>query len=195
MTFSPFVEFGYMNEREEKEVSGKNATIYIKLNSLVAKNILSKSWRKIGYDTVIQDDNFLGRWFRKTLSLRFTYADHLKPYNIKLSTVVNQSGISPTAQVKDNLRHVEETLDALDIVSHVHVEREFSTNPDTRRKSLSDAKFIIYPSQNFMQEQVSSNAHSKRLAGAVKTDEGLPLLEPRKSDYKSLIGRGICLQP
>ena len=187
ITFSPFVEFGYMKDQEGKEATGRNATIYIKLNSLVAKSILAKSWRKIGYDTVIQDDDFLGRWFRKTLSLRFTYADHLKPYNIKLSTVVNQSGISPSARVKDNLRRVQETLEGLDIVSHVKVEKDFAVNPETKRKSLADAKFIVYPSHEFMREQVSSNVHSKRLASAVIGPDGKPILEPRKGDYKSLV--------
>lgn len=185
LTFSPFVEFGYMSEKDEN-ASGKNATIYIKLNSLVAKSILAKSWKQIGYDTVIQDDSFLGRWFRKMLSLRFTYADPLKSFNIKLSTVINQSGISPYEQFRDNLRYVKDVIEGLDIVATVKVEKEYTVNPETKRKQLSDAKFIIYPSRSFIQEQVKSNAHTKRLDDAVLDGEGVVLLEPRKGDYKNL---------
>jgi hypothetical protein len=186
ITFSPFVEFGYMNEKDSKSKTGKNATVYIKLNSLVAKSILAKNWRQIGYDDVIQDDSFLGRWFRKTLSLRFTQADPFKSYNIKLSTVINHSGISPYTRVMDNVRYVQNTLETLDIVAEVKVEKEYAVNPETRRRQVVDAKFIIYPSRAFTHEQVKSNAHAKRLESAVEGEGGYPLLEPRKSDFKNL---------
>jgi len=186
--FSPFVEFGHMTEKDQKERSKeKNATIYIKLNSLVAKSILAKSWRQIGYDTVIQDDSFLGRWFRKTLSLRFTQADASKTYNILLSTVINQSGISPTSTIRANLQYVERVVNALDIVSKVTVEKEWEINPETKRKRMVDAKFIIWPSRAFVEEQIRANAQSRKIDAAIKGADGLPLLEPRRAEFKTAL--------
>ena len=184
--FSPFVEFGHMTEKDRQDRSKeKNATLYIKLNSLVAKSILAKSWRQIGYDTVIQDDSFLGRWFRKTLSLRFTQADATKTYNILLSTVINQSGISPTTALRANLQYVQGILESLDIVSKVTVQKEWEINPATKRKRMVDAKFVIWPSKAFVEEQIQANTHSRRVEAAMEGQGGEAVLEPRRDDYAS----------
>ncbi len=45
----------------------------------------------------MQDESYLGRWFRKTLGLRFSYAELGRNYNIKLSTVINPSHLEITS--------------------------------------------------------------------------------------------------
>lgn len=184
--FSPFVEFGHVNKGEGKDRTGRNTTIYIKLNSLVAKAILAKSWRQIAYTDILQDDSYLSRWFRKMLGLRFTYAEFGRTsFNIKLSTIINLSGISPNDRIQDNLKYVKQILEGLDIVGSVKVEPERRVNPETRRKTTVDARFIIYPSLEFSRQAKAVNARSKRIERAVEGDEGVPLLEPLRSDYKT----------
>lgn len=69
----------------------------------------------------------------------------------------------------ENLQQsLQNTLEALDIVAEVKIEKEFAVNPETRRRQVVDAKFIIYPRRAFTHEQVKSNAHAKRLEGAVE---------------------------
>ena len=185
--FSPFVEFGHVNKGEGIDRSGRNTTIYIKLNSLVAKAILAKSWRQIAYNDILQDDSYLGRWFRKLLGLRFTYAEFGRTsYNIKLSTIINLSGISPYERVQDNLKYVKRTLEGLDIVGAVKIEQIRRVNPETRRKAIVDARFIIYPSLDFAKQAKAVNAQSRRIESAMEGQGGIPLLEPRRGDYKTL---------
>lgn len=184
--FSPFVEFGHVAKGEGKTARGKNATIYIKLNSLVAKSIISKNWRQISYLDILTDDSYLGRWFRKTLALRFTYASLGKKFNIKLSTIINKSGITPYKRTQDSLKLIVKTLDELDIVERINVSKEYKMNPKTRRKVLSDALIDIYPSSEFVKATIASNAHTKRLSRALEGKDGSMLLEPRRGDFKTI---------
>jgi len=183
--FSPIVEFGHMKTSDGPDRSGKNTRLFIKLNSLVAKAILAKSWRQIAYNDIMQDDSYLGRWFRKLLGLRFNYAELGRNYNIKLSTVINLSGISPYKQVRDSLSYVKRTLEALDIVGHIRTEPEYRVNPETGRKVMVDALIMIYPSKEFVSQVIRANAQTKRIEAAVEGEGGKPLLEPRRSDYKT----------
>lgn len=183
--FSPIVEFGHMTTGEGKDASGKSTKLYIKLNSLVAKAILAKSWRQIAYNDIMQDDSYLGRWFRKTLGLRFSYAELGRNFNIKLSTIINLSGISPYKQVRDSLIYVKRTLESLDIVGHIRVESEYRINPETGRKILIDALLKIFPSKDFVSQVIKANAHNKRIESAMVDENGLPLLEPRRTDFKT----------
>lgn len=183
---SPFLEVGVFN-KEDAHIGdkGRDTTIYIKLNSLIGRDILAKKWKQIPYDDVLQDDSYLSRWFRKLLATRFVYADLTKSYNIKLSTIINTSGISPYDDIRKNLSYVKKTLENLDIVSRVKIEKEETLNPETNRKKISDALINIYPSRKFVSEMLHSNAQHKRIETALFNEEGYPLLEPRRSDYKT----------
>lgn len=183
--FSPIVEFGHMTKGEGKDGTGKGTKLYIKLNSLVGKAILAKSWRQIAYNDIMQDESYLGRWFRKTLGLRFSYAELGRNFNIKLSTIINHSGISPYKEVRDNLKYVKRTLEELDIVGQVRVEVEHRVNPETNRKIIVDALLFIYPSRDFVSQVLRANSHAKRLNNAMVSEDGLPLLEPRRTDFKT----------
>lgn len=176
---------GFTWVQDKKSGNSKNATIQIRLNEYVGKAILSRSWRKIGYESIIGENSFLARWFRKYLSLRFTHADNTQTFNILLSTVINHSGISPYKEVKDSLKFVQMILDGLDIISKVQVQKVWETNPTTKRKRLTDAKFIIWPSKSFIEEQIQANAHARRVEGAMEGQGGQAVLEPRREDYAS----------
>ena len=187
-TFSPFVEFGYVNRDAEEGRLDRNATIYIKLNSLVSKSILAKSWRQISYDGVMKERSFLGRCLRKTLALRFTQASLLKPYNIRLSTLVNNSGLTPFERVTDSLKYVRKILDGLDLISHYDVKQHYEQSDETGRKRLVDATLLLFPSKTFVGEQMRVNAEHKRLQDAQIDGEGLPLLPPKKGDHATPLG-------
>lgn len=183
--FRLFEGFSWVQDKDSAVENSKNATIKIRLNEYVGKAILSKSWRKIGYESIIEENSFLARWFRKYLSLRFTQADNTKTFNILLSTAINHSGISPYKEVKDSLKFVQMILEKLDIISKVDVQKVWETNPATKRKRLTDAKFIIWPSRAFVEEQIQANAHSRRIESAMEGQGGEAILEPRREDYAS----------
>ena len=185
--FRLFEGFTWVQDKDQKPASSKNATIKIRLNEYVGKAILSRSWRQIGYDSIIEENSFLARWFRKYLSLRFTQADNTKTFNILLSTVINHSGISPYKEVIDSLKFVQMVLEKLDIISKVEIQKIWETNPTTKRKRLADAKFMIWPSKAFVEEQIQANAHARRIERAAEGQGGKAIVEPRREDYSNTL--------
>ena len=82
---------------------------------------MAKSWRVIDYNSVLGDEAYLSRWFRKMLGLKFTYASENRSFNLRLSTIINLSGISPYKNIRDNLAYVKRILNAMDIISKIAV--------------------------------------------------------------------------
>jgi hypothetical protein len=100
--------------------------VFIRFNSLISQAILSRSWRQINYERILGADLYLVRWLRKILGLRFTYAAPNKTFNIKLSTIIENSGISLYGRMSDNLKAVEQALDVMrDSIDRYAIEREF----------------------------------------------------------------------
>ena len=119
-------------------------------------------------------DLYLVRWLRKILGLRFTYAAPNKTYNIKLSTIIENSGVTLRDRLSDNLKAVEQALGVMpDAVDRYSVEKEFGVHAETGKgRMLVDAKIVIRPTQAFTIEQMKTNMHENRLDTAVLTDAG-----------------------
>jgi hypothetical protein len=176
LKFQLISDFGHFNK--EYDENGKKATIYIRFNALISSAILKRNWRLLNYESVMKEESFLARWFRKRLSLMFIQAQLGKSYNIKLSTIINSSGISPSDEVRFNLAFVKKTLTELDIVERIHIEKEFEINPVTKRQLMKDALFVIYPTLAFANEQIRANQHAKKMGTALPGDDGKPIIDP-----------------
>jgi hypothetical protein len=161
--FSPIADLGYFNDKKSREAA--KATIYIRFNTLISQAILSKSWRQINYERIMDADIYLVRWLTKMLSLRFTYAAPSKTYNIKLSTIIENSGITLYDRMSDNLKLVERALAAMhEVVARFTVEKQITRNERAGKgRALSDAKIVIWPTQAFTIEQMKTNVHENRL--------------------------------
>ena len=172
-------------EEDEQIQSGirEHITLYLELNSLIRRDILARRWRQIPYDEILQEESYLARWFRKRLGARFTYANAGTNYNIKLSTVINMSGISPYEHLKDNLAYVKRILLSMDIIQTVGVDKDMEVNPATNRKRMKDALLKIYPTDKFVIDTIKANSHHKRIAQAKVGHDGAPLIEPKRSDF------------
>jgi hypothetical protein len=186
LVFSPIADFGYFNDKASRDAA--KATVYIRFNTLISQAILSRNWRQINYDRILGADLYLVRWLRKILGLRFTYAAPNKTFNIKLSTIIENSGISLYARMSDNLKAVEQALTAMrDTVDRYAIEREFGVHAETGKgRVLLDAKIIMWPTHAFCIEQIKTNVHENRIDTAVEHPEGGVLVEPRREDYRSL---------
>jgi len=180
LRFQLISDFGHFNK--EYDANGKKSTIYIRFNALISRAIIKRSWRLLNYESMMKEDSYLARWFKKRLSLMFVQAQLGKTYNIKLSTIINSSGISPYDQLRDNLAFVRKTLSDLkkkgEVVANFTVEKEFEVNPETKRQVMKDALFVIYPTLAFANEQIRANHHAKKLATALPGEDGKPLIDP-----------------
>ena len=136
LVFSPIADFGYFNDKARKAASTRDAakaTVYIRFNALISQSILSKGWRQINYERIIGADLYLARWLRKMLGLRFTYAAPSKTFNINLSTVIENSGVTLCQRLSDNLKQVEQALAAMpDVIARYHIEKEWTVHAEDR---------------------------------------------------------------
>ena len=99
-----------------------------------SKSILTKKWRQINYESVIEDRNYLSRRLRKMLGLKFTYASPNRSFNINLSTLIENSGISLYERMSDNLKYAEKVLKGMsDIVGRFALEKKFTVHPITKK--------------------------------------------------------------
>ena len=63
---------------------------------------------------------------RTMLGLKYIYASPNKSFNIKLSTIIENSGISLCERMSDNLKYLVQTLDKLeDIIARYTIEPDF----------------------------------------------------------------------
>lgn len=192
LVFSPIADFGYFSDKTARDPANKDAakaTVYIRFNALISQAILSRSWRQINYDRIIGADMYLVRWLRKMLGLRFTYAAPSKTFNIKLSTIIESSGVTLCQRLSDNLKQVEQALSAMsDVIDRYVVEKDFTVHaPTGRGRVLADAKIIIRPTHAFSVEQIKTNVHESRLDDAVVTEDGTVMLEPDRASYPGFI--------
>ena len=132
-------------------------------------------------------DKYLVRWLRKMLSLRFVQAAPNKSFNIKLSTIIENSGVSLYARLSDNLKQVEQALNAMkDMVARYTIEKSYCVHPETGKgRVLADAKIILWPTNSFATQQIQTNLHMQDLEGGVITSQGNVMLEPQREDYES----------
>ena len=187
LVFSPIADLGHFSDKINRDAA--RGTIYIRFNALISQAILARSWRQINYERIMDADTYLVRWLTKRLSLRFTYAGLSKTFNIKLSSIIEGSGITLYARMSDNLKLVERSLASMpEIVDRYTVQKELVRNDRAGKgRILADAKLIIRPTQAFTVEQMKTNVHENRLDTAVETLDGGVATQPRKEDYASLI--------
>jgi hypothetical protein len=77
-------------------------------------------------------DQYLARWLGKILGLRFTYAAPNKTFNLKLSTIIESSGVSLYERMSDNLKAVSTALKSMpDVVNRFTVEKSYAVNPSS----------------------------------------------------------------
>lgn len=187
LIFSPIADLGHFTDKASRDAA--KATVYIRFNALISQAILARTWRQINYDRIMRADLYLVRWLRKILGLRFTYAAPNKTYNIKLSTIIENSGVTLRDRLSDNLKAIEQALRAMpDVIDRFTIEKDFGVHSGTGKgRVLIDAKIIIRPTHAFTIEQMKTNVHENRLDTAVAAEDGSIVVEPRREEHPSLL--------
>lgn len=133
-----------------------NAKWVIQFHPFVTGSIDKLTYRQFNYQLMMGHNSQLARWLHKYLILKYTFADHSKPFETRFSTIKRDSGlISSYTRERDAVQALEEALKDLNkrgVLSSV--ERKNITGP---RKKLQDAVFTLWPSVEFVKEVKASN--------------------------------------
>ncbi len=151
-----FITLG-LQTREDWKSTPKQAYAFVRFNSLVSRAIKEKMFRQINYSVSMQYKNVIARQLHKRMSHHYTQASYTDPYTITLNTVIRDFGLTRYAQLRDNIRKVETALDEMQenaVIMSYKSEKIFDQNKNNK---IVDAKFVITPDLNFIQEMKRAN--------------------------------------
>jgi len=138
----------------------------VQFHPFVTGSIDKVTYRQFNYHLMMSHSTQLARWLHKQLVLKFTFADHLKPFETRYSTVKRDSGLlNGYSRERDAIEALQMALNDLKDCNILSAcDRADITGP---RKKLLDAVFKIWPSFDFIRDAKAAN--KRLLIAADKT--------------------------
>lgn len=164
-----------LQTREDWKGHGKKSKAYVRFNLLITKSIVDGSFRQLNYDKYMSFNSVISRRLHKRLSHHFTQADRTNKYEILLSTIIRDFGLTEYTELRNNLRNVDTALKEMvekEVLSAFEVKKIFSPE---RKNKISNAKITLIPHPNFIAEIINANRRKKQLS--LSGSPRLPLIE------------------
>ncbi len=153
-TFHPIEAIGFSGEDEETQT-------FVKFSPLVTKSIKDRTFRLFNYKKVMSYKSVIARQLHKRMAHHYTQASLTDPYTIHLTTIIRDFGLTRYKQIKDNLREVETAIEEMkskSVIINYQVDKITEKSPRTK---VIDAKFVIQPHFDFVNEVKRANARRK----------------------------------
>lgn len=181
-----------IKNRREWEDNPQDAYCYVQFNPLVTASLRSLTYRQFNYVTNMGYKHPLTRWLHKRMSHHYTQADISKPYHIKASTIIRDSGLIEDKVFSRAIRKIERSLDELKTPLKPG-ERETVLINYKEAKTLQDRLIldVVYeltPSPFFVDEVKKANWHSNTLATRAKGDGKLQERIENLQPVRELLG-------
>lgn len=169
-----------LQTRDDWQTYGNKARAVVKFNILVTKSIIDRTFRQLNYEKCMSYRSVIARQLHKRLSHNFTQAGLNTTYEIMLTTIIRDFGLTAYARLRDNMRDVINALDEMvksEVLLNYEVEKRFDSK---RRNKISDVKFTLTCHHKFISEMIKANERFKR--------NSLGLKETEKTSQNKLIG-------
>jgi len=153
--FSPIESYGFAGE-------GKETKTFVRFSPLVTKSIKTGTFRMINYDKAMSLKSVIARQLHKRMSHHYIQASLTNPYEILLTTIIRDFGLTLQRRIQYNLDEVEIALGILqekNIVINFKIDKVFDLKP---RRKLVDAKISLRPHPGFIDDIIKANAHAKK---------------------------------
>lgn len=151
-----------LSERGTKE---KKA--FVRFHPLVTKSINDASFRMINYEKSMGLKLMLARWLYKRMSHIFIQANVAgKPYNIKLTTIIRDSGIKRYERLSAHIIQIKEALEMLvreDVLQKYEMTKIFEK---TNKQKLEDVLLELFVSKEFESDIIKANRCSRNNIGS-----------------------------
>ncbi len=172
-----------ITSRDDWKNHTKDAKCFVRFNPLVTTSIKNKTFRQIDYAVTMAYKSVIARQLHKRLSHHYTQASILEKYQILLSTIIRDFGLSIYDDIRNNLRDVKLALDEMSvkeieieengqktkkevgIIASYKIEKKF--DPTNKRKMV-DALITIATYQNFNGEMKKANAKQSEIKNPPK---------------------------
>lgn len=162
LEFHPFTALGFRGEEGESQT-------YVSLSPLVCKSIFEQTYRLLNYEKVMAYRSVIARQLHKRLSHHYIQASLSDKYEILLTTVVRDFGLTRQKRLQQNWQEVEKAIQELrdsNVVLNCYTARIEDTSA---RKKLLDIKIAIQPHPEFIAEMKKANAKSREVKQKAET--------------------------
>jgi hypothetical protein len=168
-----FQGLGLTTQEDWKDL-GKKTMGFVRFNPLVTAAIKNLNFRQLDYEKAMSFVSVIARQLYKRMSHHYIQASRIsQPYGINLSTIIRDFGLTPYAELRNNLRDVVRALDEMkskNVVRDYHVEK--ATDPQ-KGKKLIDANIAITTTDDFIWEMRKANQKAKeRESARIASDKG-----------------------
>ena len=152
---------------EYDENYSKKVIYFIRFNSLVTKSIKERTWRILNYEQCMSYKKVIARWLHKRISNMFLNAKIEIPYNILLSTIIRDSGMTKYSSLRLNLAQVKKCLEEMIKVGSIDRYEIKTIFDEKKQNKIKDVKFLLYVSQSFY-DDIRLNFLAKKDAQEIK---------------------------
>ncbi|GMO61348.1 MAG: hypothetical protein Ta2D_07270 [Rickettsiales bacterium] len=153
--FETFGAVNINNKNTNSEITNeksKKIIYYVRFNALVTKSIQNETWRLINYEQCMAYRQIVSRYLHKRISHLFLTGNLQIPYNIMLSTIIRDSGITDYNDIRFNLRRIKSALEEMikvGSISKYEFEKQFFAE---RKNKITDVRILIYISNSFFDD-------------------------------------------
>jgi hypothetical protein len=128
----------------------------VQFHPLVTGGIDKVTYRQFNYHLMMSHSTQLARWLHQQLVLKYTFANHLAPFETRYSTIKRDSGLLDSySRDRDAVEALKSAFDELTQRGVLlGFDRKDVTGP---RKKLVDVVFIVRPSSDFVRETKAAN--------------------------------------
>lgn len=199
VTANIFTTLG-LTTRDDWKENTKEAKCFVRFNPLVTTGIKNKAFRQIDYGTTMKYKSYIARQIHKRLSHHYTQASVTEKYQILLSTIVRDFGLTAYGQLRDNLREVKKALDEMSvktviveengqktkkeigIIAEYTIEKRFDFRD---KRKIQDALITIKTYRNFNGEMMQANARQVGIKNPLKQTSQNKQLPSSTSEWVS----------
>ncbi len=162
LIFSPIEMLGLSGQNGETQT-------YVKFSNLLTRSINEGTYRLFNYEKVMSYDSVIARQLHKRMAHHYVQASFTEKYEILLSTIIRDFGLTKQKRIQQNLQKVEAALEELknkELVLNCNVEKIYDYE---KKRKLEDVKFIFQPHPSFVNDTKKANAVSRQTREAIKT--------------------------
>lgn len=137
----------------------------VQFHPMVTGSIDKVTYRQFNYHLMMSHPTQLARWLHQQLVLKYTFANHHAPFEMRYSTIKRDSGLlDGYTRDRDGIEAVHSVFEDLRKCAVIQgYERKDTTGP---RNKLIDVVFTVRPSVDFIRETKAAN---RRQADAAQT--------------------------
>jgi len=128
-----------------------------RLPLFISRAINELEYRQFNYDRLMNCDEQLTRWIYKQLINRYRQANTINDYHFMYSSMERNSGLLQQGRSNDNRRKV---VAALEELINCKVIRLYDTELRKEGRRITDVKYTVTPSLEFISEQKAANKRS-----------------------------------